>query len=70
MGKKERHSLALVNIVLPLMPTVGRQANEKEMAYLEHHGMFIVKKLLGRSGQQVVDISCFRRAAHVVPTDI
>ncbi len=32
--------------------------------------MFMVEKPLGLSGWQVVDISCFRRAAHVVPINI
>jgi hypothetical protein len=30
----------------------------------------MVEKPLGLSGWQVVDISCFRRAAHVVPINI
>ncbi len=40
------------------------------MAYLEHHGMFMVEKLPGDWGWQVVEITCFRRAAHIVSTDI
>jgi hypothetical protein len=70
VGKKEPHSLALIDIMLPMKPTVGKQTKEKEKTYLEHHGIFMVEKPLGLSGQQVVDISCFQQVAHVVPTDI
>ncbi len=71
VGKQERHSLALIDIMLPLKPTVGKQKQgEVEQAYLKHHGMFMVEKLAGFAGRHVVDISCFRRAAHVVPTDV
>jgi hypothetical protein len=71
VGKQERHSLALIDILLPLKPTVGKyKRGEEEQAYLKHHGMFMVEKPAGLAGRQVVDISCFRRAAHVVPTDV
>jgi hypothetical protein len=71
VGRQERHSLALIDIMLPLKPTVRKQKRgEVEQAYLKHHGTFMVVKLAGFAGKQVVDISCFRRAAYVVPTDI
>jgi hypothetical protein len=57
--------------MLPLKPTVGMyKQGEAEQAYLKHHGMFMVEKLAGFEERQVVDISCFRRAAHAVPTDV
>ncbi len=71
VGKHERHSLALIDILLPLKPNIGKNISKKRsIAYLEHHGMFMVEKPTGNQGQQIVDIACFRRAAHVVPTDI
>jgi hypothetical protein len=57
--------------MLPLKPTVGKhKRGEEEQVYLKHHGIFIVEKLVGSIGRQVIDISCFRRAAHIVPTDV
>jgi hypothetical protein len=51
VGKKERYSLALIDIMLPMKPTVGKQTNGKDTAYLEYHGMFMVKKPLGLTRQ-------------------
>jgi hypothetical protein len=71
VGKQERHSLALIDILLPLKPSVGKTSRGRNViAYLKHHGMFMVEKQQEGRGRQVVDIACFRRAVHVVPTDI
>jgi hypothetical protein len=54
-----------------MRPTVGQKnASGENIAHLKHHGMFLLKEQNQRRGRQVVDISCFYRAAHVVPTDI
>jgi hypothetical protein len=69
--KLKQHSLALIDIMLPLRPTVGKQnQGEIEQAYLQHHGMFMVEKPVAMTGRQIIDISCFRRAAYIIPTDV
>ncbi len=70
VGKKERYSLALIDILLPLKPEVGKTIRGKRICHLKNHGMFMVVRQHEGRGRQVVDISCFRHAAHVVPTDI
>jgi hypothetical protein len=52
VGKMECHSLALIDIMLLLRPTVGKQRRGKtELAYLKHHGMFMVEKPAGIAGR-------------------
>ncbi len=54
-----------------MKPTIGQEsASVNDQAFLKHHGMFLLQRPSGGSGQQVVDISCSCRAAHVIPTDI
>ena len=60
-----------LNIFLLLRPNVGQKGvGGKEQTYLKHHGMFMVEEQAGDTGKRIADISCFRRAAHVVPTDV
>ncbi len=66
-----QHSLALIDIFLPMKPNVGQKnAAGKDLAYLRHHGMFLLEEQNQNVGRQIVDIACFHRAAHVIPTDI
>jgi hypothetical protein len=70
VGKEERHLLALIDIMLQLRPKIGKTIRGNRIAHLKHKGMFIVERQHDERGRQVVDISCFRRAAHLVSTDI
>jgi hypothetical protein len=71
LGVTKRHSLAFIDILLPMKLTIGQKsASGNDQAFLKHHGMFLLQRPSNGIGQQVVDISCFRRAAHVIPTDI
>ncbi len=54
-----------------MKPNVGEKNNKgEELAHLKHHGMFLLEEQSQRRGRQIVDISCFHQAAHVVPTNI
>jgi hypothetical protein len=67
---EERHSLALIDILLPLKPEVGKTIKGNGIAHLKHHRIFMDERQQEEKGRQVVNISCFWRAAHVVSTDI
>jgi hypothetical protein len=70
-GGSKRHSLALIDIFLPMRPTVRQKnASGEDIAHLKHNGMFLLEKQNQRQRWQVVVISCFHWAAHVVSTDI
>jgi hypothetical protein len=54
-----------------MKPNVGKKNTKgEEIAHLKHHRMFLLEEQSQRRGQQIVDISCFHQAAHVVPTNI
>jgi hypothetical protein len=59
-GSLKRHSLALIDIFLPMRLTVGQKtASGENIAHLKHHRMFLLEEQNQRRGRQVVDISCF-----------
>jgi hypothetical protein len=70
VGKKEQYSHALIDILLPLKAKVRNTIRGKKICHLKNHRMLMVERQQEGRRRQVVDISCFRRAAHVVPTDI
>jgi hypothetical protein len=66
-----QHQLALIDICLPIKPSVGQKnGSGKPLAFLQHHGMFLLEEQNEVIGQQIVDIACFYWAAHVVSSDI
>ena len=65
------HSLALLRILLPLQPSVGRTGlGGCRQAHLKHHGMFLLEKPAANTGVQLVDISCFCQSAHIISTNV
>ena len=65
------HSLALLRILLPLQPSVGRIGPEGcRQAHLKHHGMFLLEEPAANMGVQLVDISYFCQLAHIIPTNV
>ncbi len=68
--KTKQYALAHVEILLPLKPEVRQTTKEIILSYLRHDGMFMVESWQEVRGRQVVHVSCFRHAAHVVQTDI
>ncbi len=56
----KRHSLALIDIFLPMRQSIGQKnASGDNIAHLKHHGMFLLEEQNQRWGRQIVDISCF-----------
>jgi hypothetical protein len=51
-GGSKHHSLALIDIFLPMRPTVyQKNASGGDIAHLKHHKMFLLKKHNQKQGQ-------------------